>query len=96
MNNILDFIKRRFPTDCNWTSGNCYYFANILKLRFTEGEIWYDLIEDHFVFKYENEFYDWTGILSNYKFRNSSLIKWNYYNETDPLHYARIVRDDIL
>lgn len=39
MNKIEEFINRRFPNDCNWLSGNCYYFAIILKDRFPEGNI---------------------------------------------------------
>ena len=30
MNQVEEFIQRRFPVDCNWTNGNCYYFAVIL------------------------------------------------------------------
>ena len=25
MEEILEFIKRRFPTDCHWVDGNCFY-----------------------------------------------------------------------
>ena len=34
MDEVIEFIKRRFPTDSNWLSGNCYYFAKILQERF--------------------------------------------------------------
>lgn len=87
---VLDFIQRRFPTDCNWLTGNCYYFAQILKERFS-GEIWYDPIEGHFVTKIENEFYDWSGIR---KF-DYELYKWNDYWKIDYLHMERILRDCI-
>ena len=33
-NEIIEFINRRFKLDCNWTNGNCYYFALILADRF--------------------------------------------------------------
>ena len=35
---IVDFIQRRFPMDCAWMNGNCFYFAQILASRFV-GEI---------------------------------------------------------
>ena len=60
-NKILDFIHRHFPTDCRWLNGNCYYFAKILQDRFPEGEIYYDVVWGHFVYKIEGRFYDWTG-----------------------------------
>ena len=27
---ILNFIEKRFPIDCNWMNGNCLWFAIIL------------------------------------------------------------------
>lgn len=95
-NNILDFIGRRFPPekDCNWISGNCYYFAVILASRF-EGEIWYHLIDDHFVFKQGKCFYDWTGLRQDYKEEDNALVKWDDYKIIDPIHYGRIKRDVI-
>ena len=66
---VLEFIYRRFPDDCHWTDGNCYYFACILKARFEEGEIWYDAVDGHFVFKLEDLFFDWNG--SYQKINNS-------------------------
>ena len=50
MDKIEEFINRRFPSNCDWLEGNCYYFARILKMRF-KGEIWYDLVEGHFLFR---------------------------------------------
>lgn len=96
MDEVLDFIARRFPHDNNWLNGNCYYFATILKARFPEGEIWYELIDDHFVFLFNHIFYDWSGIVDHYKETQDSLIKWNEYKNIDSLHYSRIVRDVIL
>ena len=34
MQEVMEFIQRRFPKDSNWTNGNCYYFALILSDRF--------------------------------------------------------------
>ena len=97
---ILDFINRRFPIEknCDWMEGNCYYFARILKMRF-KGEIWYDLVNCHFLFRYFDDFYDWTGLRSEYDFGQpetvKNLVKWSSYKKQDPVHYARIVRDVI-
>lgn len=43
-NEVLEFIHRRFPVDCDWLSGNCFYFAIILKSNFKSGDIYYDVI----------------------------------------------------
>lgn len=91
-NEVLEFIQRRFNGDCNWTNGNCYYFAVILKARFPEGNIFYDVVNGHFVFFYKNEFYDWNGIA----YSNGSYIKWDLFSNYDNLQKERIIRDCIL
>ena len=67
MDKIEEFINRRFQSDCDWLEGNCYYFARILKMRF-KGEIWYDLVEGHFLFRSFDKFYDWGGWREGYDF----------------------------
>lgn len=89
---VLDFICRRFKDDCNWLTGNCYYFAIILKDRFPDGKIYYDVINGHFIFKYQNQFYDWTGIVIS----DGVLIEWDKFDEYDSLQKEVVVRDCIL
>ena len=45
-----------------YKNGSCWYFANILRTIFPEGEI-YENIE-HAVFKYKGKFYDIGGEVS--------------------------------
>lgn len=92
VNNILEFIQRRFKDNCNWTTGNCYYFAIILKDRFPDGKIYYDVIWKHFIFQYQNQFYDWTGMVKP----DTPLVEWDKFNEYDSLEMQRIIRDCIL
>lgn len=98
MDNVVEFINRRFNKDCYWTGENSYYFARILKTRF-KGEIWYDQVECHFLFRYFDNFYDWTGLREEYDLGNpesvENIVKWSTYKHIDPVHYARIVRDAI-
>ena len=47
---IEEFINRRFPIDCNWTTGNCFFFAKILEAAFPGGKILYDVTNGHFVY----------------------------------------------
>lgn len=102
MDNILDFIARRFPItdgDTNhWMDKNCYYFAKILKTRFP-GELWYDLVDGHFLFRHGENFYDWSGIRNEYDLNKpetcNDIVKWSTYKKIDPSHYERIVRDVI-
>jgi hypothetical protein len=92
MNEVEEFIKRRFPIDCNWISGNCYFFAIILQDRFPGGSIYYDVIEGHFIYKYYDNYYDWTGRVSVDETR---LVEWDKFDEYDQFQRARIVRDCI-
>ena len=91
MNEVLEFINRRFKSDCNWLNGNCYYFAVILKDRFPLGNLYYDIIYGHFIFKYEDYYYDWTGKVN----QKGKLVKWDEFEKYDRLQKACIVRDCI-
>lgn len=92
---VLDFIKRRFPQDCNWLDGNCFFFAQILASRFP-GDVVYDPIDGHFLFYGNDEnFYDWTGRRSYTEEQKSEFILWHNYSTKDCLHYAHIWRDCI-
>lgn len=90
MNMVLEFINKRFQTDCNWTSGNCYFFALILADRFN-GDIYYDVINGHFITKVADTFYDWKGIVES----NNCYVKWSDMDEYDSLVKQRIIRDCI-
>lgn len=60
---ILNFIKKRFSKDCDWINGNCFYFAIILKCRFPKLRIYYLPEEGHFIAGAMGSFYDWTGLV---------------------------------
>ena len=92
MDEVLEFINRRFQKDCDWLNGNCYYFALILKDRFPEGEIYYDVIDGHFLFKHSYNYYVATGLVFDY----GKPIKWNTFSHYDRNQYERIVNDCIL
>lgn len=87
---IETFIKKRFPSDCNWLDGNCYYFAVILKTRFPGGQIYYDVVDGHFIFKYCNKYYDWSG-----EVQCDSPIAWDIFNKYDYWQEKRIIKDCI-
>lgn len=87
---ILEFVKRRFPVDQDWTTGNCYFFALILQSVFG-GDIMYDVVKGHFLLKLNNELYDWTGKVEEY----GCIIKWEEFMEYDSLQYERIIKDCI-
>lgn len=92
MNEILDFIKRRFSTDCNWLDGNCFYFSKLLLLRFPEGSVFYDVIQGHFLFKLDNKYYDWTGEV----LPKGYLVEWDKFDEYDELQKQVIIRDCVM
>lgn len=90
MNEVLEFINRRFKKDCNWVDGNCYYFAIILKDRFPEGKIFYDVVLGHFVFLYKDEFYDWEGVFN--PMSHKYLVEWDKFDEYDSSQKKVIVK----
>lgn len=93
MNEVLEFIERRFTVDSNWTTGNCYYFAVILKERFA-GEIYYDTIEGHFCTKIGESFWDFHG--DCHPDDPEAVIKWDDFDKYDHLQYNRIIRDCLI
>lgn len=99
MTELEDFIKRRFPNNCHWTTGNCYWFAVILShycyLKKIRHTIVYDVINGHFmIYNYEDGmFYDFEGAHPN---SQGYEVIWNKFEEYDALQYDRIVEDCIL
>ena len=91
---VIEFILRRFPINCYWLNGNCYYFALILHERFPNSAIYYDQIEGHFVTKIGDNYYDWHGI-NIHAPQSEGLVKWDEYEQIDSSHYHRIKRDVI-
>lgn len=89
-NKILEFIHRRFPIDCNWKSGNCYFFAVIMKEKYKCSIIHYDVVDGHFCVKIGDKYYDWEGVYSP-----TVPIEWERFDEYDLLLKQRIIRDCI-
>ena len=92
---IEDFIRKfkfKYNSELEYifTSGNCYYFALILRDRFN-GEIYYLPIENHFICKIDNGFYDITGKIEP----KEHPYKWSTFKYEDEALYKRIVRDCI-
>lgn len=71
INEVEDFIERRFSKNCEFTTGNCYWFAVVLTTRFPKLKIYYDTINGHFlaVDILDGTAYDFYGkhSLSDYK-----------------------------
>lgn len=93
MDKIEEFINRRFKDDCNWTNGNCYYFAKILVTRFPHLKICYFPVEGHFMAGIPNlkTFYDFKGK----HITSDSFVVFEDLKVTDNLFYRRLKRDCI-
>lgn len=77
--------------DQQWRSGNCYFFAVILKSAFP-GDIVYDVVNGHFLFMAKDGmFYDWGGRVKD----PGIVVKWDDFDEYDPSRKERIIRDCI-
>lgn len=92
MEEILDFIQRRWKKDANWLDGNCYWFAEILKARFPQLKIYYLPIQGHFVCGNGKEFYDWTGLIS----LQEIPILFSELKKSEPNWYKRIYENCVL
>ena len=88
MGNGIDILS--FWISNNNEKKNCYYFALILADRF-DGDIYYDVINGHFITKIQDNFYDWNGIVNT----NNCLVEWNKMDQYDSLVKQRIIRDCI-
>lgn len=92
INEILDFISRRFSREYNWMNGNCYWFAATLSARFKFLIIWYEPVEGHF-YAGDDEgtvFFDWHGAHINLENRP---IKLSEIASNDELWYSRLLKD---
>lgn len=91
---VIEFIKRRFPNDSNWLNGNCYFFATILKSRFPEGIIYYDVIVGHFVTEIDGVKYDWSGVVDESS--ENCYVEWDSFDEYDVKQKQSIIDGCIL
>ena len=91
---IIEFIRRRFPIDNNWCTGNCYWFAAILHIRFPHFPIWLFPIENHFMIGDGKKFYDWKGIRLASECEENPIL-WDEVEQFDSLYFQHIVRDCI-
>jgi hypothetical protein len=88
MDKVEEFIHRRFKTDCNWTGGNCYYFALILKDRFPKGKIVYEVIDGHFMLLYRGHLYDFKGKHE----KKGKFVDWETFDEYDANIKRKVIK----
>ena len=94
MDVVEEFITRRFKNDCHWLDGNCYYFAMILKIRFPQAVLWYDVVLGHFFVNIDGQDYDWTGKIDNRD--DSRCVMWDNMESYDFNVKQYIIRDCIM
>ena len=92
---VLAFInkfKELYPKELEkiFSDGWCYYFAVILKTRFA-GRIYYLPVENHFICKIGELFYDINGVVIP-----NECYPWDEYKYEDIIHTKRIIRDCIM
>lgn len=99
MNKIENFInkfKHVYPEAAEdlFLYGDCYYFAVILKERFSNAIIKYLIIDNHFITEIDGRLYDIRGDITDIV-DNNQLIAWKDMKSYDELLYKRIIRDCI-
>lgn len=86
---VVEFIRRRFDKDCHWLDRNCYYFAMMLKARFPQAVLYYDVIDCHFLSKIDGKFYDWKGLRET---GDNTLVEWDKFAEYDKNRMQAVIR----
>lgn len=93
---IKDFQQRRFAQDNNWTTGNCYWYAQILQIRFPQLDIYYQPINNHWIAgnKNLNIYADWDGIYTFTELQEKPIL-WTEYVKLDFRHALRLIKQCI-
>lgn len=91
---ILDFINNFKDAQSTFLNGCCWWFAHILSVRFG-GSTYHEPIENHFVQKIGNHFYDVRGDVTA-QYANRHMDCFDTYENVDPCHYQRLVRDCVM
>ena len=73
----------------SFLNGNCYWFAYILKSRFGTGSIIYCQIDNHFLYKLSESYYDIRGKVHP----PQDATDWIQYMIDEPLDASRVLRD---
>lgn len=90
MDEVEEFIKRRFDIDCHWLDGNCYYFAMILCRRFPRLHKVYLPIEGHWMATDGKRYYDFNG---GREMPKETLYEEDWLIANDIDLYCQIVND---
>ncbi len=86
---IIENFKQDDPLkyEEKYLNGDCYVFAHALAAKFT-GTIYYLAIDNHFITKIDEDFYDIRGLVP--KEEIYECYEWEAYNLFDPLDADRV------
>ena len=87
---VISFIRHFAGAEKVFLEGCCYWFAYILCSRFGGSEIWYDCVDNHFVARIDDRYYDVTGEV------HGQFVSWSEYAASDPVHANRIIQACVL
>ena len=91
---ILSFIKCFEGATDVFLNGCCFWFAQILRLRFG-GRTVYAPVVGHFMQEVEGRLYDVTGDVTG-EYDGAIKYDWETYALSDSSNYARIYRDCVV
>ena len=85
---FIEDLKCKYKNELEdlFTNGYCYWFSVILSKRF-DGVIYYLPIENHFITKINNRYYDITGEVD---ITGLVLYSWDNYKSFEPLDSERV------
>lgn len=94
---VLHFINGYKKIDVKnieyaFNHGNCYWFAFILHTMF-QGEIYYLPIENHFICKIGDDFYDINGLVDeSLNYRMDQCYSWEEWQKIEPTDSSRVIK----
>lgn len=89
-NEVLAFIGEFSSVKDFFLNGKCYWFAKILSIRFPNGEIKYNKIDNHWATLIEGHLYDASGEITLGGFE-----EWPIRQEMESSYYKGLVRNCI-
>jgi len=97
INEVTEFIdnfKKGFNVEAleeSFSHGNCYHFAITLYNVFPHSEIVHEAVDNHFMIKYNNVFYDINGIVENVNESNIQTLRDLKLYDVE--YYENLMRD---
>ena len=93
---VEEFISYFSEAKESFLHGNCFWFSTILSQRFRPWyvcHIYYNQIDNHFATAIHGFLFDASGLLPDGWSDDTKWIRWDKFEEAEPIETRRIYRD---